>query len=148
MAEVNPTDRNIDSSVDFSSMSSVLETISGVFDIGQKPATQVPPPLLLVGNSIRPGMSSRNLAARIISRLESDGGIPVGDIFADGDNAIPIAVRVISEEVVSMIQTEAKVEILIDPGAIKTIVNGTAGPYPVVAQGSNLLYVSGAGGVQ
>lgn len=148
MAEVNPTDKNIDSSVDFSSMSSILKTLSGVFDVAQKPATQIPPPLLLVGKNIRPGMSSRNLAARIISRLESDGGIPIGNVFGDGNNAIPIAVRVISEEIVSMIQTEAKVDIAIDPGAIRIFSTGTAGPYPVVAQGANVIYVTGAGGMQ
>jgi len=130
------------------SINNILKKIGNVFNTMNTSATQIPPPLILIGKGIRPGMSARNLAGRIISKVESEANIPMGDIFADGDNNEAKALRIISEEIVKMIQTQAKVDIVIDPGAIQITSTGSAGPIPVVTQGSNIVYVSGGGGVQ
>ena len=48
-------------------------------DVNNKP---LPPQLLLIGAKLRPGLSPRNIASRIISR-QSEAGAPVGDIFSE-----------------------------------------------------------------
>lgn len=147
MAECKPNEKSEFDNVDLTSISTVLKLILGAFRLLQKPAQTIPPPLLLVGKNLRPGMSARNLAARIISRYESDAGIPMGDVFDNGPNTEALKVRIMSEEIVSMIQTEAKVDVAIDPGAIQITATGSAGPIPVVVQGANTFYATGAGGV-
>lgn len=147
MSNCKQTEKSNFPETDLTSISSVLSIILGVFQKMRKPARQIPPPLLLIGKNLRPGMSARNLAGRVISRLESDANIPMGDVFADGDNSEAKKVRVMSEEIVKMIQTEAKVDILIDPGAIQITAAGSAGPVPVVVQGANTLFAVGGGGV-
>ena len=146
MAECRTTPE-IDKGTDLTSLSNVLNLILGAFRLMQQPAQTIPPPLVLVGKNSRPGMSSRNLAARSIARMESDAGIPMGDVFSDGDNAIPMLVRIISDEFVTMLQTEASVTVAMDPGAVQVTASGSAGPIPVVVQGSNTLFFSGGGGL-
>jgi hypothetical protein len=147
MSDCKPKEKSSFGDVDLSSISTIINIVLGAFRLLQKPAQQIPPPLLLIGKNLRPGMSSRNLASRIISRYESDAGIPMGDVFNNGDNTEAKKVRIMSEEIVAMMQTEAKVDVAIDPGAIQITASGSAGPIPVVVQGSNILYVTGAGGV-
>ena len=148
MENCRPSEKSNFENTDLSSMSNILSIITGVFGIMNRPAEQIPPPLLLIGKNLRPGMSARNLAGRTISRVDSEANIPMGDIFLDGQNNQAKQIRIESEEIVSMIQTEAKVEVVIDPGAIQITSTGSAGPIPVVTQGSNILYVSGGGGIQ
>ena len=148
MANENSSEKPTTDKVDLTSISSILDVLSAAFDIPQKPLTPIPPPLLLIGKRLRPGMSARNLAARTISRLESEGGLPMGDVFSDGPNKEALKVKIMAEELITMIQTEAKVDIAIDPGFIQITSSGFAGPIPVVAQGSNILPVSGGGGIR
>ena len=128
---------------DLTSISSVIGIILGLFGVTALAARRLPPGLLNVGKRIRPGMS-----ARTIARLESESGLPMGDVFADGPNREAIKVKVMAEEMVSMIQTEAIAEVGIDPGAIQVTGTGFAGPVPVVIQGSNILPVTGGGGLR
>lgn len=145
MADCKPSEKSPTENVDLTSISAILNILLGLFSLIQTPATRIPPQLLLIGKNIRPGMSARNLAARTIARLESEAGIPMGDVFADGPNSEALKIKVMSEELVSMIQTEAKVDTIIDQGAIQITATGTAGPIPVVVQGSNTLFVSSGG---
>ena len=147
MSDCKPTDKSINDSPDLSSISTILNIILGSFKMLQTPAQQIPPALLLVGKNSRPGMSARNLAARMTSRFESEGGVPMGNVFGDGDNKEAIKLLVMAEEIVSMIQTEAKVDIVIAPGSINVNVTGSAGPIPIAGLGVNILYVGGGGGV-
>jgi len=147
MAECKPSEKSPVEDVDLSSISSILSMISGVFRLMQQPVRAIPPPLLLIGKNLRPGMSARNLAARTISRIESESGVPMGDVFSDGPNTDALKIKIMSEEMVSMIQTEAKVDVAINPGAIQVTASGMAGPTPVVTQGANTLYVTGGGGI-
>lgn len=137
MAECKPSEKSPTGDVDLTSISSILNILLGAFSIFQKSAQTVPPPLMLIGKNVRPGMSARNLAARTISRLESEGGIAMGNIFSDGPNGNSLMIKTVAEEFVSMIQTEMVVETNVSPGAIQITATGTAGPIPVVVQGSN-----------
>jgi hypothetical protein len=131
-----------------SSISQVLKLLLGAFSLMQKPAQTIPPFLLLAGAELRPGMSGRDLAANVISRMESDAGIPMGDIFGDGPNAISSAMLIQAQEQISHIQTKAKVTTVIKPGAVQiTAVGGNAGG-PIVVQGSNVSLTQNSGILQ
>jgi hypothetical protein len=130
------------------SISQVLKLLLGAFSLMQKPAQTIPPFLLLAGAEMRPGMSGRDLAANVISRMESDAGIPMGDIFGDGPNAISSAMLIQAQEQISHIQTKAKVTSVIKPGSVQiTAVGGNAGG-PIVVQGSNVSLTQNSGILQ
>tara|TARA_R110001592_G_scaffold351511_1_gene648716 strand:+ start:6944 stop:7369 length:426 start_codon:yes stop_codon:yes gene_type:complete len=138
MSDCKPSGKSPTSDVNSTSISSIINTIQGLFDSFQTKARRIPPPLLLIGKKLRPGLSARNLAARTISRLESEAGLPMGDVFSDGPNREALKVKLMSEEMVSMIQTESKTQVLIDPGAIQILnADGSVGSntLPIGADG-------------
>ena len=63
MADCKPTEKTINDNLDLSSISTILKLITTAFNLFQKPVQSIPPPLLLIGKELRPGMSPRNLAA-------------------------------------------------------------------------------------
>lgn len=133
------TQKNIpEATKGLTSITKILNLLLGVFNLGQKPAPIIPPFLLLAGAKLKPGMSGRNLAANIISRMESEAGIPMGDIFADGPNKTAAAMLIQCQEQVSHIQQNAKVSTAIIPGSIlvRGIVTTPSGPAPF--EGTNM----------
>jgi hypothetical protein len=120
---------------DLSSISGVLNLILMAFSLPEEPASTPPPPLLLAGAKLRPGMSAKAITARIISRL-SEANLPTGDDFADGPNSTNALVSIITEEHVNSIQTEAVVTVALPPGLAVTVTGvGNLGA-PVVSQGA------------
>jgi hypothetical protein len=147
MEECKATDKSGFEGLDLSSMSNILKILSNVFNLGSKPAQIIPPPLLLIGAKLRPGMSARNLSARVITKLE-ESGIPMDDaVFGGEPNAFANSIIVNSKETVNMLQTEAVVQNVTAPGAIQVTSTGTAAGIPVVVQGANILPVSSIGGL-
>lgn len=130
------------------SITQILKILLSAFNIGQKPATTIPPFLLLAGAELKPGMSGRNLAGNIISRMESEAGIPMGDVFADGPNAIAESVLISSQEEVSHIQQNAKVSSIIKPGSLQVTAAGANAGGPVVVQGANISLTQTSGVIQ
>ena len=105
----------------------------------QKPATKIPPPLLLVGAKLKPGMSGRNLAADTISEMESELGIPMTDAATFGEaNAAAGAVFTMSKNMVGHIQDNANVQGAIGPASINITATGANAGGPIIVQGSNL----------
>lgn len=128
MSECKPTQKNGPISPSgLSSISKVLKLLLSAFNLPQKPAPEIPPFLLLVGAELRPGMSARELAANTISRMESEAGIPMGDIFGDGPNGVKSTMLIQAEEQVLHIQTKAKSSSVIKPGSIQVTVVGGVG---------------------
>lgn len=117
------------------SISNVMNIILTAFSVPDQPVSALPPPLILTGAKLRPGLSPSAIAARIISR-QSEAGRQVGDIFADGPN-VEEAMEVIRvEEVINAILTEAVVNVVIPIGvAVTTTGVGNLGA-PVVSQGA------------
>ena len=126
------------SGFDFGSISNIIQLVLASFKMPQEPVTPLPPPLIMIGGGNRSGMSSKQLASRVISR-QSEGGAPVGDVWGDGENVMEGIVTIICEEVVNMIQTEAKVDVVVPPGISLTAVGGNAGG-PVTVQGYTTTY--------
>ena len=120
---------------DLSSISGVLNLILTAFSLPEQPASTPPPALLLAGAKLRPGMSSKSITARIISRLH-EANLPTGDDFADGPNSTNALVSIITEEHVNSLQTEAVITGAMAPGlAVTTTGVGNMGA-PVVSQGA------------
>lgn len=138
MADCKPSEKSPTGDVDLTSISNILNIILGVFGMMRQPAQTIPPPLLLIGANLRPGMSARNLAARNISRIEAETGKPMGDVFADGENVDAKTEVIKAENLVTMFQTEAYAQSIAPPGSIQIInADGTPGTntIPVVFKG-------------
>ena len=130
--------------IDLGSISSIIEIILGLFSIPDAPVTPLPPPLLMTGANLRPGLSTSDIASRIISR-QSEAGLAVGDVFHDGPNKAEVMELIRIEEIINALQTEGKIEIAIPPGVgIQAIGVGNLGA-PVVVQGVTTAIASGKG---
>lgn len=115
MAKQSTEKNNSNNASSFSSIGTVLKAISAAFSSMKEPATTLPPPLILTGGSIRPGLSARDIAARVISR-RSEAGLPSGDIFPNHPNTDELMARIITEEIISALLTEAVVQVAVYPG--------------------------------
>lgn len=124
---------------DFGSISNIIQVILAAFTLPQKPVTPLPPPLIMLGGNLRTGLSSKQIASRIISR-QSEAGAPSGDIWGDGENPMEGVITIMCEEVVNAIQTEAKVDVVVPPGIPLTAVGLGALGTPVVSQGYTTSY--------
>jgi hypothetical protein len=133
-----------ESDFDISSISGILRTLTSAFKITREPITPLPPPLILSGAKIRPGLSATEIASRIIAR-QSEANAPVGDIFAESNN-IAEAMEVIRiQEIINAFLTEAKIEIVIPPGvSVTTTGVGNMGA-PVLSQGATTNIAFGEG---
>lgn len=127
-----------------STMSSVVQTLKAAFNIPRTPITDLPPQLLVVGAKMRPGLSARNIASRVIAR-QTEAGAPAGDIFSENSNIMESMTVVMVEEIINALVTEAKIEIAIPPGVqVTTTGIGNLGG-PVVSQGVTSNIASGSG---
>ncbi len=137
MLECKPDEKSTDSKVDLSSMSSILKIILSVFNIGQKPAPSLPPPLGMAAAYLKPGMSARNIAAKQIAAAEAIG-LPMGNVFSDGPNKdaqnILSKANVLHEE----ISTKMSITSYAIPGSSQHVGQGSAGPIPVVITSTNV----------
>ena len=146
MSDVN-TSKKSDIALDnvnLSSISSIIDIIISAFKIPKEPVTPLPPPLILAGANLRPGITSSSIAARVISR-QSEAGMVVGDVFADGPNTSEAMELIRIEEIVNALLTEAKIEIVIPPGiGVTTVGVGNLG-LPVISQGTTTSPAVGSG---
>ena len=82
----------------------------------------------------RPGLNAQILASSITSRFE-EAGIPTGPLVGGTPNVMENFVKIMCEEFVSAIQTDMRVDIATDAGAIVQASGANAGG-PVVAVGA------------
>jgi hypothetical protein len=123
------------SSFNLGSISGVLNIILSAFSIPDEPVAPLPPPLIMIGAKLRPGVSAQAVASRIISR-QSEAGRQVGDVFGDGPNNEEAMELIRIEEIINAVLTEAKVDVVIPPGiSVMTVGVGNLGA-PVVSQGA------------
>lgn len=140
MADVKPIPT---SGFNFSSINGILNLILGLFSTSEPPIEPLPPPLIMVGAKLRPGISAQGIASEVISK-QSDAGRVVGNVFADGPNVEEAMELIRVQQVVNAILNEAKVEVVIPPGVAVTTVGGNAGG-PVVSQGFTTAMAIGDG---
>lgn len=125
---------NTENVFNFSSMSGIVNVILSLFKLPDTPVEPLPPPLIMVGAKLRSGVSAKVIASRIIAR-QSEAGLPVGDIFADGPNSNEAMLTILVDEVINSLLTESVVNVVIPPGVGVTAVGvGNLGA-PVIVQG-------------
>lgn len=123
------------SGFNLSSISGVLNLILAAFKIPEAPVSALPPPLILAGAKLRPGLSANAIAARIISR-QSEAGLIVGNVFGDRSNTSEAMELIRVEEMINAIHTESVVNVVIPIGVqVTTVGVGNLGA-PVVSQGA------------
>jgi hypothetical protein len=115
-------------------LNGIINIILNVFKIPEKPAESIPPPLIMLGAALRPGLSAKSIASRIISR-QSEAGRVTGDVFASGPNTEETMELIRIEEITNALKTEAVVNIVVPPGVpTATVGVGNLGA-PVIANG-------------
>jgi len=115
--------------------SGVLNMILSAFKLPEAPIEPLPPPLIMIGAPLRPGISSKEIASRIITR-QSEAGLPVGDVFADGPNSTEAMLAIQCEEMINSLLNESVVNVVIPPGVgLIGFGIGNLG-LPIVIQGS------------
>jgi len=129
---------------DFSSIGNLIQIILAAFTIPQKPVTPLPPPLIMLGGSMRTGISAKEITSRVISR-QSEAGAPVGDIWGDGENVMEGLISIVCEEVVYSIQNESVVNVVVPPGIPVSAIGAGNWGAPVVSQGYTTSYKSANG---
>jgi hypothetical protein len=82
----------------------------------------------------RPGLNAQILASSITSRFE-EAGIPTGPLVGGTPNVMENFVKIICEEFVAAIQTDMRIDIATDAGAIVSASGANAGG-PLVAVGA------------
>lgn len=127
-------------------LKNIIKLLSALLKTGLSKARPVPPPLILVGGATRPGINSRMITTRIISR-KSDAGAPVGSLPSGAESIDEKMERIRIEEIVKAFLSEAKITIVIPPGTPVTVVGANAGG-PVVCQGVTTNYTQGYGIIQ
>lgn len=129
------------------SITNISERLKNLFSLPKPKLPSIPPVLLMVGSKIRPGLSSKTIASNIIRR-QSEIGAHIGPMADGSENVMEKMYVIIVEEIINAIVNQAKVDIVLDPGAINIIANGANAGGPVVVQGQNILPVSGDGTIR
>ena len=120
---------------DLNTITGVINIILTAFSIPEPPVAPLPPPLILAGGSLRPGISAKAITSRIISR-QAQSGRQVGNVFIDGDNVEEAMELIRIEEIVNALLTESVVNVAIYPGVpVKTVGVSTFGT-PVISAGA------------
>ena len=83
-----------------------------------------PPQILLT--SIRSGMSSEILSSSIISRLP-DIGIPINALEEGSQNVFVAFVQIFSEEIVSMLQNDMRIDVALNEGILLSATGANSG---------------------
>jgi hypothetical protein len=140
--DINKKDENEDTGF-LDSIDGVLDTLLAAFSVPEEPVAPLPPPLILIGAKLRPGVSTTSVVSNVIAR-QTEAGLPVGDVFADGPNTNELMIKIIVEEVINTLLNECVVNVVIDPG-IPVMVAGANGGGPMISMGYTTLYGSGNG---
>ena len=107
------------------------------------PLATVPTAQILAGAQYREGLSSIDIASKIIQR-KKDIGIPLGPLGSGAQNLDLKMETIRVEEITNAILTKMKVEVAIPPGINLTTTGGNAGG-PIVVQGMTTQLIKGLG---
>ena len=117
-------------------INTIAQGIENAFKAVRPPLQSIPPLLLLVGVTQRPGLSAIALASAIIRRLP-EAGIETG-VNPDGSpNKTNKFVRVLCEELVKEIKDNAKVTCVVAPASITSVGTGANAGGPIVVTSYN-----------
>ena len=128
-------------------ISEITDNLTDVLSNARQPFQKVPALPLQAEANQRKGLSSTDIASRIIERLP-DAGIPTGPNPDGSRNTINDFVKIISEEFVNAIKRDSLVLLTIPSGSIKITATGGNVGGPVESTGQNWNYPEMKGVVQ
>ena len=96
-------------------ITTIITIILAAFKLKFNPQIPLPPALITYGSKLRQGMSSQQIASRIISR-QQEAGAPVGDLPDGSDNVSERMEKIRVEEIINAIMTESKIDVVLPPG--------------------------------
>jgi hypothetical protein len=140
--DINKKDENVETGF-VDSIDGLLDTLIAAFSVPEEPIEPLPPPLILVGGAIRPGVSPLGITSNVVAR-QSEAGLPVGDVFADGPNANEAMIKIIVEEVINALLNDCVVNVVLDAGIPVTSIGANAAGI-VLSQGSTTGIAIGTG---
>lgn len=105
---------------------SICKSISNTFDKVRKPFPPIPKVLLLCSINKRPGLSPILSTAKVAKTL-SKLGIPTEPMPDGSPNRTVAYTYAILSEVFRAIREDAKIQIVVQPGSPKIVVNGGYG---------------------
>lgn len=126
----------------FGAIKTIVAILKGSLS-SNTPLQNIPTATILAGAPFREGLSSIDIASKIIQR-KKDLGIPIGPLPSGGDNLDLMMETIRVEEITNAILTKLKVEVAIPPGISVTATGGNAGG-PIVVQGVTTSIVKGQG---
>lgn len=109
----------------FNKAQELAELVDALFE-SQGIKIPIPNPFTIIASKIRPGMNALATAASIKSRF-NELGIPEGVLEGGVPNVMESYTDVITEEIVSMLQDDARIDVALSPGAIQTTGANAAG---------------------
>jgi len=116
-----------------SNINTLFKIITNALNATRTPPPEIPPALLLVGAKLRPGLSPIMIASKIITR-QSEAGAPVGLLPSGANNISEMMEAIRVEEIISALQTDARIDVAISPGITLTATGGNVGGPVQVAE--------------
>lgn len=120
---------------------SIAQSISKILDKARPALALLPPFLMMCGALRRPGLSDIAVTANIIQR-QSEAGAPTGALADGSRNVAEGMERVRVEEIFKALRMDARVEVVVPPGAISFMGFGANAGGPVTVQGTNMTAVN------
>lgn len=125
----------------------ISDNLNDVLNNTRQPFQKIPAIPLQAEANQRKGLSSIDIASRIIERLP-DAGIPTGPNPDGSRNVINDFVKIITEEIVNAIKRDSLVLLTIPSGSIKITATGGNVGGPVESTGQNWNFPEMKGVVQ
>ena len=125
----------------------ILSSISAMFNKTRVPAAQIPPMLMAVGGTQRPGLSTIVSVGNIVKALNKHG-IPTSNGEDGSENKTVAFVIAIVEEIYRALHKDANTQIALQPGSINIISSGSNAGGPMISQGININFANGTAIIQ
>lgn len=132
--------------INFNNINSIIDGFNKILKLQNTGTPAVPSPVILIGGSRKPGLSPAKIASAIIQR-KSEAGIPVGNLPSGAINPEELMWRIVIEEIIKALQTEAIITVAIPPGTTVQVAGANSGG-PVVSIGSTINLTTGYGQIQ
>ena len=124
-------------------LADILAPLMKVFEGLRTPAPVIPPPTILLGAPLRPGLSASLIASKIIAR-QAEAGAPAGVLPSGNENIAELMEIIRIEEIINALLTDARIDIAIPMGIPVQALGGNAGG-PVTAIGATTGIGTGTG---
>lgn len=126
----------------FSSIKTIMSVLKNSFKPPQK-LQSISKQQILLGSKFRTGLSSIEIASKIIDR-KKEAGIPITPLPSGGDNIDLIMETIRVEVIVEALLTQAKIEVAIPPGTQIKGAGANAGG-PIITEGATIAISKGEG---